>query len=231
MPTVTDVLARLRFSARLLIHPAQQRHFIPWLRSQRSDYLLRVGLPWLCFDAIAALDRLDLRGWRVFEYGSGGSTLYWLRRGASVVSVEHDATWYARVRTLTPPDAPLDYRLALPEPAQPGPVDPSDPAAYHSGDPAYAGYSFARYAAEIDAFPQEYFDLVLVDGRARPSCMLHALPRVRRGGLLILDNSDRAYYTARIGPLLADWRATVYAGAAPGAPVLTRTTFYVRAEV
>lgn len=230
MPTVRDVLARLRFAARLLTRSGQQRYLVPWIRSQQPAYLLRVGLPWLCFAAIAALDRLDLHGWRVFEYGSGGSTRYWLRRGASVVSVEHDAAWYASIHSLVPSDAPLDYRLTLPEPAPPGPADPSDPTAYRSGDPAYAGCSFARYAAEIDAFPQEYFNLVLVDGRARPSCVLHALPRLRRGGLLILDNSDRAYYTARLGPLLAGWRATVYAGAAPGPPVFTQTTFYVRTE-
>lgn len=223
-----DSLARLRFIFRLLAHPKQRRHLRRWLISLQPDYLLRSGLPWLNFDAIDALERLDLRGRHVFEYGSGGSTLYWLRRGARVVSIEHDPEWYERVRAAIPPADPLDYRLVPPEPATRDPADCADPAAYRSGDPAFNGWSFSRYAAQIDAFPEASFDLVLVDGRARPSCLVHAAPRVRPGGILILDNSDRAYYTARLGPLFNDWIATVYAGATPSTPAFTETTFYVR---
>ncbi len=230
LPLLRDGLARLRFAVRLLALPGQRRYLGRWLISLRPGYLLRAGLPWLNFDAIDALAQLELRGRHVFEYGSGGSTIYWLRRGARVVSIEHDPAWYERVRAAIPPGAPLDYRLVPPEPTPPDPADSADPAAYRSGDPAFAGRSFARYAAQIDAFPEASFDLVLVDGRARPSCLVHAAPRVRPGGMLILDNSDRAYYTARLGPLFNGWTATVYAGATPGAPVFTETTFYVRGD-
>ncbi len=230
MLTLRDSLARLRFAFRLLALPGQRRYLGRWLISLRPGYLLRAGLPWLNFDAIDALAQLELRGRYVFEYGSGGSTIYWLRRGARVVSIEHDPAWYERVRAAIPPGAPLDYRLVPPEPALPEPADSADPAAYRSGDPAFAGQSFARYAAQIDTFPEASFDLVLVDGRARPSCLAHAAPRVRPGGLLILDNSDRAYYTARLGPLFNGWTATVYAGATPSAPVFTETTFYIRGD-
>lgn len=225
-----DSLARLRFAFRLLALPGQRRHLGRWLISLRPGYLLRAGFPWLNFDALDALARLELRGWHVFEYGSGGSTLFWLRRGARVVSIEHDPAWYERVRAAIPPDAPLDYRLVPPEPAPAGSADCADPAAYRSCDPAFAGWSFARYAAQIDAFPEASFDLVLIDGRARPSCLVHAAPRVRPGGMLILDNSDRAYYTLRLGPLFTGWTATVYAGATPGAPVFSAATFYVRGD-
>jgi len=230
MITLRDIVARLRFPFQLMARPGQRRHLSRWLVSQRPGYLLRAGLPWLTFDAIDALARLDLRGRRVFEYGSGGSTLYWLRRGARVVSVEHDPAWYERVRAAIPPDAPLDYRLVPPEPALPDPADPADPAAYCSGDPAFAAWRFRRYATQIDAFPEACFDLVLVDGRARPSCLVHAASRVRPGGTLILDNTERAYYTARLGSLLSGWTATTYAGAVPGPPVFTETTFYVRGD-
>ena len=147
-----------------------------------------------------------------------------------MVSVEHDPAWYERVRAAIPPDAPLDYRLVPPEPAPPAPADPADPAAYCSGDPAFAAWRFRRYATQIDAFPEACFDLVLVDGRARPSCLVHAASRVRPGGTLILDNTERAYYTARLGSLLSGWTATTYAGAVPGPPVFTETTFYVRGD-
>ncbi|MCS6882538.1 MAG: hypothetical protein RMK84_01305 [Oscillochloridaceae bacterium] len=225
-----DSLARLRFAFRLLALPGQRRYLGRWLISLRPGYLLRAGLPWLNFDALDALARLELRGRQVFEYGSGGSTLYWLRRGATVVSIEHDPAWYEQVRAAIPPDAPLDYRLVPPEPAPADSADCADPAAYRSCDPAFAGWSFARYAAQIDAFPEGSFDLVLVDGRARPSCLAHAAPRVRPGGTLILDNSDRAYYTTRLGSLFNGWSATVYAGATPGASIFSAATFYVRGD-
>lgn len=220
--------AYLTFPARLMLRPAQRRHLAPWLASLVPGYLLRRGLPWLTFDAVAHLDGRELRGRRVFEYGSGGSTRYWLRRGASLISVEHDPAWYAQVRARLPAGAPVDYRLVEPEPAPPGPLDPADPAAYRSAASGYAGLAFRGYAAQIDAFPDGHFDLVLVDGRARSACLAHAAPKVARGGALILDNSERAYYTARLGAALAAFDRLDFAGPVPQVPVLSQTSVFIR---
>jgi hypothetical protein len=223
-----DAAAYLSFPARLMLRPARRRYVGPWLASLAPGYLLRRGLPWVTFDAIAHLDGLDLRGRRVFEYGSGGSTLYWLRRGASLVSVEHDPRWHARVAALLPAGAPVDYRLVEPEPAPPGPLDPADPGACRSAAAGYAGLAFRRYAEQIAAFPDGHFDLVLVDGRARPACLARAAPKVRPGGALVLDNAERAYYTARLGAVLQEFDALAFPGPVPRVPVVSRTTFYTR---
>jgi hypothetical protein len=222
--------AYLAFPPRLLLRPGQRRHVARWLASLAPGYLLRRGLPWLTFDALARLDALELRGRRVFEFGSGGSTRYWLRRGASVVSVEHDPAWHAQVRALTPADAPLDYRLVPPEPAPPGPFDPGDPAACRSAAPECAGLSFRRYAEQVAAFPDGHFDVVLVDGRARPACLARAAPKVRPGGLLILDNSERAYYTAGLGDALRAFDGLPLPGPVPHVPVISQTTIYTRRQ-
>jgi predicted O-methyltransferase YrrM len=42
------------------------------------------------------------------------------------------------------------------------------------------------------------FDLVVVDGRARQSCLTHALPRLRGDGLVVFDNSARRRYRPAI---------------------------------
>jgi hypothetical protein len=34
-------------------------------------------IPWFTYGAIEYLKRLDCRGWRVFEFGTGNSTIYW----------------------------------------------------------------------------------------------------------------------------------------------------------
>ena len=41
---------------------------------------LESELPWIAFDAIKYLDKRILPGDQVFEYGSGGSTLYFAKK-------------------------------------------------------------------------------------------------------------------------------------------------------
>lgn len=214
------------FPLRMLGQAEQARYIPRWLASLLPEPL-RPTAPWLVFTAIDQLQRMDLRGARVFEYGSGASTFYWLQRGATLISIEHDPAWYAQVRRRLPPDAPVDYRLVLPAPAPP--ADPADPQAYASA--ALPGFSFRTYVEQIDALPERSLDIVLIDGRARPSCLAHAAPKVRPGGLLILDNADRPYYTARLGALAADFTPTHYTGAVPGVPVFAQTTFFRRTGI
>ena len=59
-------------------------------------------IPWITYSAAEYLKGLDLTGRRVMEYGSGFSTLFWAARAASVVSVEGDAEWYARMAPQLP---------------------------------------------------------------------------------------------------------------------------------
>ncbi len=55
-------------------------------------------VPWYTYPAIEYLNQLDASGLRIFEYGSGNSSLYWARKGANVWCVEHDPHWYERMR-------------------------------------------------------------------------------------------------------------------------------------
>ena len=55
-------------------------------------------VPWLSMPALAFLEERMPSGLSVLEYGSGNSTLWWSRRAARVVSVEHDAAFHSRLR-------------------------------------------------------------------------------------------------------------------------------------
>jgi hypothetical protein len=55
------------------------------------------SLPWLTYPIIDYLNNLDLSTYRVFEYGSGSSTLFWAERCTSVASVEHFSPWFERM--------------------------------------------------------------------------------------------------------------------------------------
>ncbi|MGD0612699.1 MAG: hypothetical protein ABSB41_14420 [Anaerolineales bacterium] len=71
----------------------------------------------------------------------------------------------------------IDYRFVQPE-YNGYHGDISNPDDYVSGSPDYQGYTFKKYVAQIDEFKPDYFDIVLVDGRARPSCIKHAVGKV-----------------------------------------------------
>jgi hypothetical protein len=58
---------------------------------------------------IEFLGTLDLNGKTVFEFGAGGSTLYWSKRGATVTSVELNGDWYEELQKLVPHSVTLKH--------------------------------------------------------------------------------------------------------------------------
>jgi len=48
-----------------------------------------------------------------------------------------------------------------------------------------------QYVEKIYEFPAGYFDLISADGRQRCQCCKAALSRLRTGGLLLVDNTDK----------------------------------------
>jgi hypothetical protein len=174
------------------------RFFVPWLRSQQGGRSpINDKRPWITFEAVEYLNRYIKNHHRVFEYGVGGSTLYFLARAKEVTSIEHDKNWFTKISELIKLQSSHNWHGRLIE-AEPGNLAPkpdvSAPKHYASADALYQGANFQKYASSIDEFPDGYFDIVLVDGRARPSCIAHALSKVKAGGLLVVDNSERDYY-------------------------------------
>jgi hypothetical protein len=154
--------------------------------------------PWITYSAIDLLENYLSPEMCVFEYGGGGSTLYFVKRVSKVVTVEHDEQWFSAIEKEITKDLRQNWDGLL-RPAQNGGEEGTsiaDPDAYVSDDEAFKGCHFREYASAINAFSDNSFDVVLVDGRARPSCLKHALPKIKPGGLLVLDNSDREYYLA-----------------------------------
>lgn len=157
--------------------------------------------PWFTFEAIDFLSRILNKDMVGFEYGCGGSTIFLAQRMKSLVSVEHDRQWFNRTEAAVEAKPQLSWQGNL-IPCSPDlAFDRSKcnhPDHYYSSDNAYSGNSFVDYVKFIDNYSDEYFDLILVDGRARPSCLKHAMPKVKPGGYLILDNSDRSYYLTNL---------------------------------
>ncbi|WP_181802888.1 O-methyltransferase [Streptomyces shenzhenensis] len=219
------------FAHAILFRGSQRRHALKWLSSMRSGYLLGKPSPWISFDAIDYLDAQPLAGAKVFEFGSGGSTLYWASRGADCVSVEHDAVWYDKLKGRLAEVPGVEYRLALPTPLMCGDASGGcdDPGSYVSSNKNYLGYSFRSYVSQIDDFPPGYFDLVMVDGRARPSCIRHAKSRLKSGGMLVVDNSDRPAYARALKELKGFSRVS-FRGAVPQLSGWGQTDIFIKSR-
>ena len=127
--------------------------------------------PWYTYPALEYLHQLDFSDKTIFEYGCGHSTLFWAARAASVVSVEHNPQWYELVRGKIPDNCTLVH-------------EPESDA----------------YAAAISRFDRQ-FDVIVIDGlvtgRTRLKCARAAVPYLREGGMIILDNSDWLPESAR----------------------------------
>ena len=61
-----------------------------------SDTLLN-KYPWLTFGAIIFLENIVKPSYKVLEFGSGGSTLFFSKRAKSVKSYETNENWYKNV--------------------------------------------------------------------------------------------------------------------------------------
>jgi predicted O-methyltransferase YrrM len=156
---------------------------------------------------------------RVFEYGSGGSTVFFTRRAAHLVSVEHDRGWFERVeRRLR--EAGISNCTQLLRPPEEGTDE-----RFESTDPSFAGMHFGAYVRTIDDFEDEFFDLVLVDGRARPACAERAVAKVKSGGHLLLDDTFRDEYRSAF-EALASYPRLDLAGISPYNSQLGQTSVW-----
>jgi hypothetical protein len=153
-------------------------------------------VPWYTYAARLALESCVAPGARVFEFGSGGSTLWWLSRACAVTSVEHDPTWHAAFASEVPAGVSIDIRLR-PASTQ-GPDQAAQLRAGSLADrlkhPSIADDAqYLAYAAEAfrAAGP---FDVIVIDGVARNLCSLVALECLAPDGLIVFDNAERAQY-------------------------------------
>lgn len=149
----------------------------------RKDLEADAGTPWWNDRAIRYLTEQLRPGARVFEWGSGASTIWLSDHGANVTSVEHDPDWVSKVAVRCPA---ADIR-AIPE-------------------------TIREYVGAIDEFEDQSFDVVIVDGLYRPECLRRGAPKVKPGGLLILDDTDMRQLARLRRSALPTWTKASYTG-------------------
>lgn len=196
------------------LRPCDAARSLPaWWTSTRDESRTPLGdrQPWITFAALRHLEPRIVPGCRVFEYGVGGSSAFFLDQGARLVSVDHDPDWAAKARAACSGDWELHT------------IPPG--AAEHGYRSHVVCGSFREYATVIDRYSD--FEVVMVDGRARSDCLRHARAHVAPGGLLVLDNSERDRYADAASELdRLGWERKDFYGPGPYNVYFWQTTIW-----
>ncbi len=163
--------------------------------------------PWLTASSIKAFDMLLTKEDVGLEYGSGRSTYHFAKLLGQLTSVEHHEEWYNIVQdTLVKNKVNnVDLKLIPPNSTYTKP-NLSSVDDYYLEASAYPVKDdlFKDYINLIDAIPNGSLDFILIDGRARVSCSKKSVTKLKRGGLFVLDNSERVRYK-EIHEMLETW--------------------------
>jgi SAM-dependent methyltransferase len=181
-----------------------------WLHYPAAWWRARSGKtperPWIVPAATGWLRRRIRSDWSILELGSGRSTVWFAQRAGQVISLEDNEYWYPKTqeRLGALELSNVDLRLRA--------VD--------------------GFPNEVDSLPEEEFDLVVVDFLEAPTvtrvdCIKPAMKRVRPGGYLLLDDSDRPGYAEAFG-LLAGWRFRSFTGVKDEWPEACETGIFRR---
>jgi predicted O-methyltransferase YrrM len=176
-----------------------------WLRSKSGRTPER---PWMVPASVGWLRRQIRSGWSILELGSGRSTVWYARRAGRVLSFEDNEFWHGRTRERLEEAGLVNVDLRL--------------------------RAIEDFAGEVASLPDAAFDLVVVDFLEAPEvtrmdCIRPARDKVRPGGYLLLDDSDRPGY-AEAFELLAGWRFRRFTGVKDEWPEACETGVFRRPD-
>ena len=159
-------------------------------------------IPWYTYSSIKFIkNRIDGK-FKVFEYGSGNSTIWYSRRVKKVVSVEHDKAWFCSVKNKLPKELNINY--------------------------VFKDLDSKEYERYILNFQKE-FDIIILDGRNRVNCCMNCLDALKEDGIVIWDNSDRTKYSDGFDFLTSNgFRRIDFWGMGPIVPFATCTSLFYR---
>jgi predicted O-methyltransferase YrrM len=130
--------------------------------------------PWLTPTADLMLATYLLKTDVGLEFGSGRSTLWLAKHVVYLTSVEHNPAWFERISQKIKEEGLANVSYCL-KPRQP--------------DDGQEGLTSA-YVKVTDDFENGSLDFALVDGICRSACVMRVLPKLRPGGMLVIDNAN-----------------------------------------
>ena len=129
----------------------------------RKAFNVRPKQPWISYRAIKKIDQIMQPNWNVIEFGSGTSTAWIAKRCSSLYSIEDNEEWFHYVSNkLNETNININYELRT--------ID---------------NYSDLSNVEDFS------LDFALIDGVNRGDCMLEVINKIKKGGYIYLDNTDK----------------------------------------
>ncbi len=149
--------------------------------------------PWLSPTSILFFKQYLEKDMVGAEFGSGSSTLFFAPRISKLYSVEHNEEWYHLINEkLTGLNCSnVDYRFVVQNDKSDFVDDVFDLEEKRDFE---IRRDYVNYFRALNDIQDHSLDFAIVDGRARTECCHEILPKIKKGGILILDNSERKRY-------------------------------------
>lgn len=162
-----------------------------WVNSVSQNQIINADnqpIPWYTYPAIEFIEDKVKGDFLVFEFGSVHSTLWWGERVKQVISIESDLGWFNQINQQMPANVNLNFQ--------------SDEQ---------------KYADFILPYPEQYFDVIIVDGINRNKCLENSLSKLKEHGFIIFDNTDVYHYDSSLHLLLSQgYKRIDFWGLIPG---------------
>lgn len=168
-------------------------------------------VPWMTVPAYNFLNKICKPGMNVFEFGAGASTLFFEEKGVNLYSVEHNRNWFYQISKLIGDADYGNVSITLCEPS----VNFEGEVVLSNKDEAYINKNYFDYVHNINRYDDGFFDIIVIDGRARVACFREAIPKLKNGGYLVFDNGDRKEYEIALEKMIpfllfSDYSVTMY---------------------
>lgn len=164
---------------RIFFRPESSLRKLGWINSVGKNAAVNADnapIPWMTYPIISFLEERLKKNFRVFEYGSGNSTHWLASRVQSVVSIEHDQGWFDSVSR----DLPENCILHL------SPV--VDSRSY--GEMSFGDGSEDNGYVDLITELREKYDVIILDGIYRLSCLWKCVDFLNSTGVLVVDNTN-----------------------------------------
>jgi hypothetical protein len=155
--------------------------------------------PWFTSEAIDFLENKISKSQIGFEFGSGSSTFWFSKLTSKICSIESDVNWHNLVFSEIKKHDIKNIDLHCVE---------CNMLQVWDEDTEKSG-SYEKYSNKILEYDVE-FDYVIVDGVARSLCILNSIKKIKPGGFLIIDNSERPAYWDAMSYIPSQWKVNVF---------------------
>jgi hypothetical protein len=131
-------------------------------------------IPWLSYPCVDFLEGRLNKDLLVFEFGSGNSTIFYSSRVNKIISIEHNRSWYNKIKNRLSENAQIIYYEYQPD---------------------------GEYAKAIIS-QEAKFDIIIIDGMDRVNAIKYSIEATSEKGVVILDDSERSEYKSGIDRLI-----------------------------